>query len=117
MALVEHNIMSRIDSGSIDSTCPECSHNHLCVLVASEGSRRADDGPVHVSFIVKDSAASTASANKIDFPNSRRLCWQMISWPSRIEKWQIDLAPWVLIPADDDARPIDVQKEHSRLWR
>jgi len=56
---------------------------------------------------MKDGPAARTSSDKVDFAKSCR----------SVQQTQIDLQPWILISADDHARPIDVEEEDRRVGR
>lgn len=67
LALVEHDVVALVDAGSGDAVAAQGADDHFGVLVAGEDGRGADDGPVHVAFVVEDGAAAAASADDVDW--------------------------------------------------
>lgn len=106
VALVENNVVSLVDPGAVDAQLAEGAHHHLGMLVPGEVVARARNAPIEVARIVEDSAASRAAAHEV-----------YGAVLGGVEDAQVDLCPRVLVAANDDARPVHVEKEHSALWR
>ena len=87
--------MAFVNSGpSIVAT--DGADDHLSMLVPGKDGRRADDAEVDIAEIVEDGAATRASSNDI----------YGRGWLDRT-----CLEPWVLVAANHDTRPIDVEEK------
>ena len=71
--------------------------------ISAKDSRRADDAPVHIAVIMKDGATTGTATDQFD----------VLFF---LQGGQVDFKPWVLVPANDDARVIDVEKEDVGKW-
>ena len=119
LALVEHDVVALIHAGSGDAVAAQGADDHFGVFVAGEDGRGADDGPVHVAFVVEDGAAAAASTDDVDWGVEAGF-WEggdvviavaVLGAGGGVEEGEVDFKPRVLVAADDDAGAIFVQKQ------
>jgi len=106
-----------VDAGTIDAVATQSADDHLGVLVAGEDGRGTDDGPVHVSSVVEDCAATASSADEIDGSVEAGF-WEgdaAFSGGGGIEEGEVHFQPGVLVAAYDDAGSVRVEEENGGI--
>lgn len=71
--------MSLIDSGSVNSTLPQSTYNHLRMLITRELCGGTDDRPVDIASIMKDCPASASSPDKVNYSQTWWLSLRSLS--------------------------------------
>lgn len=119
MSLVKHNVMPLVDSGAVNAQATEDPDDHLGLFVARKVGARARHAPIQVAVVMEDGAAPGAPSHEVHVANVRRFCVEGHSAAAGCcaEHAQIHLGPGILVPADDDARAVRVEKKHRRVGR
>jgi hypothetical protein len=81
------------------------------MFVAGEFCKVAYHAPIDIALIVKDSSPSRPSSDKVNMAYAWRFRWHVVRSVLRTQKRKVDFKPWILVPANDNAGPIDVEKE------
>lgn len=96
------NVVPRVDVRPVYAQRAQRPHDHGGVPVAVKDARGADDAVVDVAAVVEDGAAAGAAADEADL--------LLVGQPAPHEA-EVRLDPGVLVPAEDDARVVDVQEQ------
>ena len=115
-ALVNDNIVSFVQP-SARMMSPDRARHHFRMFVAGELRRRTDHAVIRVPIVMKYRPTARSSPHQLDLLGARRprLSNATTESGSAFEQAQIGFEPWVLIPADDDTRAVDVEEKNGRV--
>jgi hypothetical protein len=118
VSLIEHNVVSLVNSSAINAELAQGANDHLSMLVSREFVAWACDAPIEVALVMEDGATPRPAAHQIHSPNARWFGFGVVRAVTRcVKNAQIDLRPRVLVAANDYARPVHVKEQDGAIWR